>query len=215
MRSLVRGKHVYVCVHILQVPHSPSERSLPIEARRFLLHVMGSCCRAWPSCARARVKRVRSLRLLKDSCPGQSASLTSPRRCNWSSESRSTAPVSACSLGQGWPPQQPQRISGLVAEYIVAIDVTRVRFPADALLIQCCLLGRGHRSITRLQSWFPQDVSSAGLPVCAQARQRRRLACRKRAVAVHISLQKPRRSCMCCRRSWASGYSAVGSAWVS
>ena len=25
-------------------------------------------------------------------------------------------------------------ISGLVAEYIVAIDVTRVRFPADALL---------------------------------------------------------------------------------
>ena len=28
-------------------------------------------------------------------------------------------------------------ISGLVVEYIVAIDVTRVRFPADALL--CCL----------------------------------------------------------------------------
>ena len=27
-------------------------------------------------------------------------------------------------------------ISGLVAEYIVAIDVTRVRFPADALLWQ-------------------------------------------------------------------------------
>ena len=26
----------------------------------------------------------------------------------------------------------PQSISGLVAEYIVAIDVTRVRFPADA-----------------------------------------------------------------------------------
>ena len=26
-----------------------------------------------------------------------------------------------------------RRISGLVAEYIVAIDVTRVRFPADAL----------------------------------------------------------------------------------
>ena len=25
-------------------------------------------------------------------------------------------------------------ISGLVAEYIVAIDVTRVRFPADALM---------------------------------------------------------------------------------
>ncbi len=28
-----------------------------------------------------------------------------------------------------------QGISGLVAEYIVAIDVTRVRFPADALLL--------------------------------------------------------------------------------
>ena len=27
-----------------------------------------------------------------------------------------------------------QSISGLVAEYIVAIDVTRVRFPADAFL---------------------------------------------------------------------------------
>ena len=30
-------------------------------------------------------------------------------------------------------------ISGLVAEYIVAIDVTRVRFPADALLVFSCL----------------------------------------------------------------------------
>lgn len=30
-------------------------------------------------------------------------------------------------------------ISGLVVEYIVAIDVTRVRFPADALLVlRCC-----------------------------------------------------------------------------
>ena len=27
-----------------------------------------------------------------------------------------------------------RRISGLVAEYIVAIDVTRVRFPADAIM---------------------------------------------------------------------------------
>ena len=32
------------------------------------------------------------------------------------------------------------RISGLVVEYIVAIDVTRARFPADALLActSCC-----------------------------------------------------------------------------
>ena len=28
-----------------------------------------------------------------------------------------------------------QSISGLVVEYIVAIDVTRVRFPADAYLV--------------------------------------------------------------------------------
>ena len=32
------------------------------------------------------------------------------------------------------PNQQSNCISGLVVEYIVAIDVTRVRFPADALL---------------------------------------------------------------------------------
>ena len=35
-------------------------------------------------------------------------------------------------------------ISGLVAEYIVAIDVTRVRFPADAIryLYACCMCTR-------------------------------------------------------------------------
>ena len=31
-------------------------------------------------------------------------------------------------------------ISGLVVEYIVAIDVTRVRFPADAILLRIKLL---------------------------------------------------------------------------
>ena len=34
-------------------------------------------------------------------------------------------------------------ISGLVVEYIVAIDVTRVRFPADALL-HCTIPCTGH-----------------------------------------------------------------------
>ena len=34
----------------------------------------------------------------------------------------------------------PQSISGLVVEYIVAIDVTRVRFPADAYLVYLCNL---------------------------------------------------------------------------
>ena len=36
-------------------------------------------------------------------------------------------------------------ISGLVVEYIVAIDVTRVRFPADALL-RCRATGLGSQS---------------------------------------------------------------------
>ena len=37
-------------------------------------------------------------------------------------------------------------ISGLVVEYIVAIDVTRVRFPADAypMLLQCLCGAREH-----------------------------------------------------------------------
>jgi hypothetical protein len=33
------------------------------------------------------------------------------------------------------PTHPSNSISGLVVEYIVAIDVTRVRFPADALLV--------------------------------------------------------------------------------
>ena len=40
------------------------------------------------------------------------------------------ARLGACSRGRG-PPSR-KCISGLVVEYIVAIDVTRVRFPADA-----------------------------------------------------------------------------------
>ena len=36
-------------------------------------------------------------------------------------------------LGRGFGPV-PHSISGLVVEYIVAIDVTRVRFPADAFV---------------------------------------------------------------------------------
>ena len=37
----------------------------------------------------------------------------------------------------GKPPANQQGISGLVVEYIVAIDVTRVRFPADAFFAKC------------------------------------------------------------------------------
>ena len=42
-----------------------------------------------------------------------------------------------------WPPRTIGHfisISGLVVEYIVAIDVTRVRFPADALYFICPFL---------------------------------------------------------------------------
>ena len=41
-------------------------------------------------------------------------------------------------------------ISGLVVEYIVAIDVTRVRFPADAFSICFLLL---HNGSLQLRSW--------------------------------------------------------------
>ena len=41
-------------------------------------------------------------------------------------------------------------ISGLVVEYIVAIDVTRVRFPADAFSIWFILL---HNGSFQLRSW--------------------------------------------------------------
>ena len=49
------------------------------------------------------------------------------------------------SRGRATPCANLQSISGLVVDYIVAIDVTRVRFPADAFLqfislICCCLM---------------------------------------------------------------------------
>ena len=40
--------------------------------------------------------------------------------------------------------QHVSSISGLVVAYIVAIDVTRVRFPADALLLVQCLANGHH-----------------------------------------------------------------------
>ena len=41
-------------------------------------------------------------------------------------------------------------ISGLVVEYIVAIDVTRVRFPADASFIFICLSRVTRKGFTTL-----------------------------------------------------------------
>ena len=50
-----------------------------------------------------------------------------------------------------------QGISGLVVEYIVAIDVTRVRFPADAYFVRLCAL--------------PLQLAPSALSVCALAMQ--------------------------------------------
>ena len=65
-------------------------------------------------------------------------------RGRWAAESNlpfaRAAPILVC-----WVLKSPQHhsISGLVVEYIVAIDVTRVRFPADAPFcyhVQCGML---------------------------------------------------------------------------
>ena len=62
---------------------------------------------------------------------------------------RTRGPSRAKDAAPGQDPVQPaghperehsvSSISGLVVEYIVAIDVTRVRFPADALLVCVCV----------------------------------------------------------------------------
>jgi hypothetical protein len=54
---------------------------------------------------------------------------------------------------------EARSISGLVAEYIVAIDVTRVRFPADATL---CLL------LLRSMAPYPLSLALKALSVKAQ-----------------------------------------------
>lgn len=55
-----------------------------------------------------------------------------------------------------------QGISGLVVEYIVAIDVTRVRFPADALF-QCptCL-----SETLQEETLFPMNTSMCKMEGC-------------------------------------------------
>ena len=57
--------------------------------------------------------------------------------------------------GSGAYMNQVQRfsrgISGLVVEYIVAIDVTRARFPADALLGEEKEQSRGSKNLWRLR----------------------------------------------------------------
>ena len=58
------------------------------------------------------------------------------------------------------PTQYINRISGLVVEYIVAIDVTRVRFPADANMLHGrssladVLVNYGHGATLRNSGFF-------------------------------------------------------------
>ena len=57
-------------------------------------------------------------------------------------------------------------ISGLVVEYIVAIDVTRVRFPADASCCFCSSLNRRQRRhplVTFDGIWWPPVAFTGGL----------------------------------------------------
>ena len=68
------------------------------------------------------------------------------------------------------PEFSKQGISGLVVEYIVAIDVTRVRFPADATLqtFSC------HHHTLGLIAWgfffrSPQKEPSGAIPTCPTA----------------------------------------------
>ena len=53
----------------------------------------------------------------------------------------------------------PQSISGLVVEYIVAIDVTWVRFPADAFFHELLL------SIEKFMRTKPQNAFQIVLPM--------------------------------------------------
>ena len=71
-----------------------------------------------------------------------------------------------------WPPRyvapgvEDNGISGLVVEYIVAIDVTRVRFPADAPFcyhVQCGMLRT---------SFLDRRGNANSQHICKQKRQR-------------------------------------------
>ena len=53
----------------------------------------------------------------------------------WTSQTRKSKRLARMRLLEPLHPHDSMSISGLVVEYIVAIDVTRVRFPADALSV--------------------------------------------------------------------------------
>ena len=65
-------------------------------------------------------------------------------------------------------------ISGLVVEYVVAIDVTRVRFPADAFILRIIYFGKtlhtvlqnsdaGTRTrVARVKAEYPNQLDYSG-----------------------------------------------------
>ena len=55
-------------------------------------------------------------------------------------------------------------ISGLVVEYIVAIDVTRVRFPADARVVIYLWLSKGCKTSPRVNRQALQKKTNSGHP---------------------------------------------------
>ena len=63
-----------------------------------------------------------------------------------------------------FPFERKHRISGLVVEYIVAIDVTRARFPADAYVLKMSL---GSSARHAGQRDAPRSCVGAGLGLCA------------------------------------------------
>ena len=76
------------------------------------------------------------------------------------SRSRTTRPQTRTATNRLWRPAVFTSISGLVVEYIVAINVTRVRFPADALLFALHCSGVDKKRRRRgCRSWWPREVA--------------------------------------------------------
>ena len=74
--------------------------------------------------------------------------------------SRTTRPQTRTATNRLWRPPVFTSISGLVVEYTVAIDVTRARFPADALLIALHCSGVEKKRRRRgCRSWWPREVA--------------------------------------------------------
>ena len=103
-----------------------------------------------------------------------------------------------------------QRISGLVVEYIIAIDVTRVQFPADApfpssvvvcwvLGFCCCLLGFGRSFCFPIKDKARKAAQSKACSHGARVKLRLAACCAhplRKPKAAHDALQAARGSHM-------------------